>query len=607
MAFSVDTPFLKDVLDQIAKGEVQLPDFQRPWVWDDPHITSLIASISLSYPIGAVMFLEAGGVPFKPRLFEGVNKPAAPVPPKTFVLDGQQRLTAAFLALKSGEAVKTRTEKGRDIEQLYLLDMARCLDPDSDRESAVVSLPASLKVTEDFGRKVVLDLSTPDLQFAQRMFPVSLLFDPKGYAEWTMAYLAYHKHSPEASSFLMRFQQEVWLRFQEYRVAVLKLTQDTPREAVCQVFEKVNTGGVTLTVFELVTATFATHKFELRPDWEKRHKELIDKRPALRVVDGTAFLTAITLLASYERSLVKDRPVSCKRGDVLDLELKDYRKFADRIQAGYRKAAELLAEENIFDAKDLPYRAQLIPFAAICAALGDRISLHPVKKRVLRWFWCGVFGELYGSANETRFALDLPQVVKWVDQGPTPRTVADTSFTPRRLLSLQSRLSAAYKGMAALLMKSGSRDFMTGTKIDLATYFDRAIDIHHIFPRVWCENQKINREKWNSVINKTPLAASTNRFIGGDAPSRYLVRIEKLHGIASNTLDSFMSTHEIDPGLLRSDNFDAFLRTRATRLLTLIEDSTGKVVVGKDSDETVEVFGGPLGSLSQLQATAAVE
>jgi uncharacterized protein with ParB-like and HNH nuclease domain len=101
MAFSVDTPFLKDILEQIGKGELQLPDFQRGWVWNDPHISSLIASISLSYPIGAVMFLEAGGVRFKPRAFEGVTL-SPPSLPKTFVLDGQQRLTSTYLALKSG-------------------------------------------------------------------------------------------------------------------------------------------------------------------------------------------------------------------------------------------------------------------------------------------------------------------------------------------------------------------------------------------------------------------------------------------------------------------------------------------------------------------------
>ena len=91
MPFSVDAPLLKDILDQIGRGEVQLPEFQRGWVWDDPHIRSLIASVSLGYPIGAVMFLEAGGVPFKPRLFEGVCLTPQPTP-KTFVLDGQQRV-----------------------------------------------------------------------------------------------------------------------------------------------------------------------------------------------------------------------------------------------------------------------------------------------------------------------------------------------------------------------------------------------------------------------------------------------------------------------------------------------------------------------------------
>ena len=44
MGFRTAEPFLKDVLDSIAKGEIQLPDFQRGWVWDDLHIKSLIAS-----------------------------------------------------------------------------------------------------------------------------------------------------------------------------------------------------------------------------------------------------------------------------------------------------------------------------------------------------------------------------------------------------------------------------------------------------------------------------------------------------------------------------------------------------------------------------------
>lgn len=593
MSFRTAEPALKDVLDAIAKGDTQLPDFQRGWVWDDLHIKSLIASLSLSYPIGAVMFLEAGGVPFKPRLFEGVTLQPAPMP-KTLVLDGQQRLTSMYLALRSGLAVKTKTEKGAEIHRVYFLDMAKCLDPAEDREDAIISVPDTLKVTSDFGRKVDLDLSTPELQYAQHMFPVSLIFDTQGFMQWKMGYATHHGNATETMMFLMRFEQEIWLRFQQFKVPAIELTQDTPREAVCQVFEKVNTGGVTLTVFELMTATFAASEFNLREDWDARYARLTAKHDVLEAIDGTSFLTAVTLLASYRRHLASDSAVSCKRADVLRLELTDFTQLQATIEAGFKKAAELLAEEKIFDTRSLPYATQLIPLAAICAQLEDKVSQHGVKQKLLRWYWSGVFGELYGGANETRFGMDLPEVVQWVEGGVEPRTIRDANFVPTRLLSLQSRLAAAYKGLAALLMKHGGKDFISGTPIDLNTYFNNAIDIHHIFPRVWCENNKLPREKWNSVVNKAPLAASTNRFISGDAPSIYLARIQKNKQVSSEHLDEFLVSHVIPVADLRADDFDAFIRNRASALIGLIEQATGKTISGRDSEETVKAFGGGL-------------
>jgi hypothetical protein len=342
MGFRTAEPALKDVLDSVARGDMQLPDFQRSWVWDDMHIRSLIASISMSYPIGAVMFLEAGGVPFKPRLFEGLS--LNPVPkPKTLVLDGQQRLTSMYLALRSGMAVKTKTEKGDEIYRVYFLDMAKCLDPSEDREEAVVSVPHSLKVTSDFGRKVDLDVSTPALQYEKRLFPVSLMFDTSRFLEWKMGYSAQYMNAPDAMMFLMRFEQEVWLRFQQFKVPAIELSQDTPREAVCQVFEKVNTGGVTLTVFELMTATFAANEFNLREDWNARQGRLTARHAVLEAIDGTSFLTSITLLASYRRHLAQHSAVSCKRADVLRLDLESFKQLQAQIEVGLRKAAELLA------------------------------------------------------------------------------------------------------------------------------------------------------------------------------------------------------------------------------------------------------------------------
>jgi hypothetical protein len=593
MSFRTAEPALKDVLDAIARGDTQLPDFQRGWVWDDIHIKSLIASLSLSYPIGAVMFLEAGGVPFKPRLFEGVSLKPAPKP-KTLVLDGQQRLTSMYLALRSGMPVKTKTEKGTEVHRVYFLDMAKCLDAAEDREEAVLSVPDTLRVTSDFGRKVDLDLSTPALQYGQRLFPIALMFDTQGFMQWKMGYANHHANAADAMMFLMRFEQEIWLRFQQFKVPAIELTQDTPREAVCQVFEKVNTGGVTLTVFELMTATFAANEFNLREDWDARYQRLTAKHDVLTAIDGTSFLTAVTLLASYERHLLSKSGVSCKRADVLRLELADFKKLQGRVEAGFKKAAELLAEEKIFDAKSLPYATQMIPLSSICARLTDKISQHGVRQKLLRWYWCGVFGELYGGANETRFGMDLPDVVQWIEGGSEPRSVRDASFAPTRLLSLQSRLAAAYKGLAALLMKHGSRDFIGGTPIDLNTYFNNAIDIHHIFPRVWCEANGLPREKWNSVVNKAPLAAGTNRFISGDAPSLYLSRIQKNKQVSPESLDEFLVSHSIPVAELRADDFDSFIRLRASALLGLIEVATGKAVSGRESEETAKAFGGAL-------------
>jgi len=143
-------------------------------------------------------------------------------------------------------------------------------------------------------------------------------------------------------------------------------------------------------------------------------------------------------------------------------------------------------------------------------------------------------------------------------------------------------------------MKHGSKDFVSGTPIDLNTYFNNAIDIHHIFPRVWCENKKLPKEKWNSVVNKAPLAASTNRFISGDAPSIYLPRIQKNKQVPSTDLDAFLLSHVIPVAELRSDDFDGFIRRRASSLLGLIEAATGKAVSGRDSEETSKAFGGVL-------------
>lgn len=591
--FDTAEPMLGEILARMREGIIQLPDFQRGWIWDDNRIRAIISSVSKAYPIGAIMTMEVGdGVRFLPRPFEGVDLPLK-VAPQTLVLDGQQRLTALYLSLMNDKPVSTTTDKKKEIRRFYYIDIKMALDPSFDPFDAIVSVPENRIVTADFGRQITLDLSSRELEYKNGMFPLNLTYNLNGFMEWEQGFQEYFDDDREKSKLFSRFRMEVWLRFQQYKVPVIELVKETPKDAVCQVFENVNTGGVSLTVFELMTATFAAENFRLREDWVAR-RERIHKMPVLRRVDESAFLTAVTLLASYKRYAQGKGSVSCKRKDVLELTVDEYKENADAVIKGMLSAAKLLAREKIFDHKDLPYQTQMIPLSAICASLGGELENDAIKEKIIQWYWCGVFGELYGGANETRYALDISGVLNWLRGGDVPATIRDANFAPTRLLTLQTRISAAYKGLMAQLMKRGSRDFLSGDAIELTTYFDSNIDIHHIFPAAYCLKQRFDSQMWNSIVNKAALSSRTNRIIGGHKPSTYIQTIQSQHIVQPDRLDEILKSHLIDPDSLRADDFELFILKRAYMLLDLIEKATGKAIAGRNEEETIMAFGQPL-------------
>jgi hypothetical protein len=427
-----------------------------------------------------------------------------------------------------------------------------------------------------------------------------LVFDVAGLHSWQMTYLqAEPARMQERVARWNELVQEVVQRFQQYQVPLILLRKETPKEAVCQVFEKVNTGGVSLTVFELLTATFAADEYLLRDDWADRERRL-RQRKVLGFLENTEFLQAVTLLATRERrqqALAQGKPpdsapgVSCKRKDMLRLTLDEYRRWAAPLTGAFEQAAKLLNSLRIYDARDLPYHAQLAPLAAILAALGGRADEDGVRAKIGRWYWCGVFGELYGGAIESRFAKDLPEVLDWIVGGPEPATITDANFAPARLLTLRTRNSAAYKGLHALLMRYGCLDFRTGYAYDLQTYFDERTDIHHIFPQVWCKAKGIDAKRCDSVVNKTPISAKTNRKIGGNAPSVYLAGLQKAT-VEPGRMDEILASHLIDPSALRADDFAPFFEARSQALLERIEKAMGKAIareaVEADVPEAIE-------------------
>lgn len=578
---------ISEILKSIHEGKVQLPDFQRGWVWEDERIRALIASISNGYPIGAAMFLQTGSkeVHFKNRLVEGVDKSKESVEPERLILDGQQRTTSIYRAMYSMKPVETKDSKKKPIKRYYYLHIPTCLDTLTDRIDAIVSIPEDRIVRKNFNRDIDLDLSTRELEYANHYFPLNIIFDPSELMNWALGYCMYHQN--ETQQQWTTFFNKVITPMSKYQIPVIKIGNDVPKEAVCQVFENVNQGGVSLTVFELVTATFAADNFELRKDWEKIWSELKHYRQLqhkkITAFTGTDFITALTLLASYHEWKSTGKAVSCKKRDVLRLTFNTYAIYRDRLIAAVKNAVKFLDEQRIFTAIDMPYTSQLIPLSVAYAIDPNLWFNIKNKKKLEKWFWCGVFGELYGGANETRYVNDIQGLMAWVkDDNAEPDTVQRSNFHATRLQQLYTRNSAAYKGVMALILKAKALDFISGSEMDFASYVEEATDIHHIFPQNYCEKQGIDRALWNSVINKTPLYARTNRIIGGVAPSRYISSLERNHNVAAENLNIYLASHQINVEAIRNDDFDTYFKGRRDALLDLIEQATGKPISGRD-------------------------
>lgn len=604
MSFDTTKTSLKDLLGLIHEGKLQLPEFQRDYVWNEGDVRSLLESIAKGFPVGALLTLERGGsIEFKPRGIEGTS--VAHIEPEHLLLDGQQRMTSLYKTIFSKDAARVRTAKGQVVERFFYLGIEAALEPMADLEAAFELVPPDRKRRTNFGKDVELDLSSAELEYEQMLFPLNQTLDP---LSWILGCISHwNAKGEQRMEEIQRFQNEVLNRIQSYAMPVIKLAKDNSREAVCTVFEKVNVGGKKLDAFELVTAIYAASGFDLREDWAGtqsahgrlgRMREKVPPKGVFADLASTDFLQACTVLHTRELrqhaiasgATGKEIPaITCTREALLGLPLSAYQKFADGVEAGFIEVAKFLNEQKILWGRDVPYPPQMVSLAATFALLPSAFRNAVTTDKFAQWYWSGVLGEFYGSATETKIARDVPELLAWLEGGPVPRTIADSSFQGMRLDTLRSRLSAAYKGFHALLMRSGCRDFVTGKGVETMTAYSDAIDIHHIFPRAWCDKQGIPPQRYNSIINKTALSKSSNIAIGGHAPSTYLARIEEKHGLSSTALDEILRSHLIDPAALRADDFEGFWKARKAKLAELAADAQGKPVP-IDTDEPVEGY-----------------
>ena len=590
---------LKDLLAKVGDGRLQLPDFQRDYVWKDSDVRSLIASIAKGFPVGALLTLATGGeVNFKPRLLEGVD-PSVRRPPSELLLDGQQRITSLYQVLCAQLPVRTKNDQRQEVGRFYYLHIPKACAASANMEEAIVGVPAD-RVLRRFGRDVELDVSTPEREYEHDMFPLNKLFDSR---QWEFAWEGFWRgRGQDRHDLNCQFFNRVLDKIQRYKMPIIRLDQENSREAICLVFEKVNVGGQKLDAFDLVTAIYAASGFDLREDWfggapaggrRARIRGNEGRRNVLRHIESTDFLQACTLLHSravrLEHEQRGDRledlpPVSCKKETMLALPLDGYRGTADAVERGFCEAAVFVNSLKIMHPKDVPYLPQLTMLAAVFAAIPEQLHSAAARRKLGRWFWCIALGEQYGSATDSKLARDLPELIAWIrDSGPVPRAVDESNFQQQRLRSLRSRLSAAYKAIHALLMRKDCRDFISGEAFELMTFHEKTVDVHHIFPQAWCKAKGIDPRVYDAIINKTPLSKKSNQIIGGNAPSVYLGKIEAKSGLSVAELDRILESHMIEPRFLRDDDFDGFYEARTAALSGLVGTALERPVLIENS------------------------
>jgi len=584
---------LADLLAGIDKHKIALPNFQRPWVWEPEMVRDLIVSVAYRYPAGSLLTMPVVTSNFALRPFEGAGDSLS-ANPNHMILDGQQRLTSLYQALYNRNGVGFKNKR----YHFYLDVNVLMADPDGNIDVGDPYFDKALfYVIEDKkGRRVRYDGLQPmyevtelEDELSNSALPLGCLFDANGYlAKWKQDYLVQlsEKDMDRYLALDKKWERLVspWLeRIRKYPFPVVELRPDMPLGAICHIFEKVNSTGVPLDVFDLCTAILWAQNFYLNEEWDKTRKELeaLNILP-MQPLSGTYFLQGISLLDSLDRKRKNPQgriAVACRKQDLMEMSAETVKKWWNILVEGYKEASKFMMDQGILSERILPYSTLIIPLSAIFADIKYRKGeayVGSAWSKVAQWYWCSVFSQRYSSHIDTSAGQDYEQVVEWIEGGDSPGVIRTFSFRSDSLQEISSIRNAIYKGVLCLLARNGAKDFGGGGRLTTALFYDTNQDHHHIFPVAALRQLGVNDPRSNTIVNKTLIGASVNRSIGGNLPSMYIKALKDRAG--EGVVDEVLMSHEINSDLLGSDRWEELVLDRRERLRQLIESVCGGVV-----------------------------
>jgi hypothetical protein len=209
---------LKRLLEEAHDGRIQVPEFQRELILTDDWMKSLLASVSLGYPIGAVTLLEAGSRAMRFETTPIADPPLSSRDPERLLIDGRRRITGLYQALASGRPVQVRDSADETAQRWYYIDIAAALDPAVDRDEAIISVP---------------DPSGAESEWERSLFPLRLVFDADAERRRWRDGFAGHGGAEAARDRLMgRFETKILAAFDGYLVPTIVLGTETTRWSV---------------------------------------------------------------------------------------------------------------------------------------------------------------------------------------------------------------------------------------------------------------------------------------------------------------------------------------------------------------------------------------
>ena len=556
---------LEDIFKDVEKGKVAVPKFQRYWTWNRQQIEELWESIFRSYYIGSLLHWETGEQRLGTTPIEG-----APETEKNadYILDGQQRITAIYYAIKQPKIELPNTTK----PYVFFVNINAVLNHESHSSDIVDSY--TLEKAEE---KNLFDKKN---QFTKKIFPLSELRN-NGGSNWLFEFQDHLQDEEEyskedARSYYEKLNMIFGYVWSKYEIPIVKLSNTLSDENVIKVFERINSKGTPLDVFDLLNARFALYDIILKDEWERvqsLHENMKNWYPKNDKIPIYILQSLSLIRKGYLRRsqiLTVDEEYKISKNFQNEDFLNDWGDMAKFVEEAIKRLTDTRYGFGAANYNLIPYTVMVPIIAALLKTIADRNDKTSCMEKISLWYWNTISGDNYSGSTDSKGEADYKVMVDWFDN-PNEKPFSNIQVED---FDISKSSSAIYKGIMCLVAKKGALDFIENDPPDYSKLED-----HHIFPKSKKKKYNAKDGDINSILNRTLIFAKTNGWITDKDPSDYLTEIMNMQHIDEKEMRRRLETHLISSEafdcMLKND-FEGFVNAREKTVAEEMDRMTGK-------------------------------